>query len=312
MRAGIELAALAWLTGGALSLQALQAPRAPAQERPRYEASTIPFEGEVGGHWFEDVSGDSLLDLVVAQWSRERSREIVAYLQRPSGAYPLEPDRRVPVKKDIVAFSFADVRAEPGKELIFFTGTSSFSFSTAKDDYSGNVQRLFQERFLWDVAGPRHISFLPGAGDLQLDGSPEILLPTREGFALFGKAPEAKEFDRRASFPAEVKGRRNVEGQRRRSIRMGTSAARSRAPSSELVLDDAEARRGGGTLLRVERWLPAPHLADANGDGRRDLMYLEGPEGERTLVLFLRDPGGSFPREPSWQPSCSTRSTKYA
>ncbi len=293
------------LVAGILSLiPFLSLPGAP--ESPHFQATTISFDGDVPDHWTAEMNGDSLQDLVVARWSRERGREILIYLQQEGGSFPGEPDRRIPVKKDIVAFSIADVRTEPGSELLLFTASSCFSYSTAKSGYAGNVARLFQEPFLWDVPGPREVAFLPGAADIDGDGSPEILVPGREGFALFGKAhpgqPPGREnegYELRARFPLKVQESRKRDNSGRIILPMGNQP-RER-PFSDLVLLEEDRSRGGDQLLKINRSLTAPLFAEANGDGRLDLFYFQEKGEEEGIQLFLQNRDGSFPVKRSWR-----------
>src|SRR5690606_24986393 len=112
-----------WLTGSALllttgTLQA-QAINHIASELPRPE---WPQEVRLA-----DTNGDGLPDIIVPTWSSDTGRQLHIYLQHTDQRYPAQPSRVIDIRSEIVAVALADVRPEPGEELLLFTGSTVFS-----------------------------------------------------------------------------------------------------------------------------------------------------------------------------------------
>lgn len=265
---------------------------------PRYVASWLPFEEDVGGYWSVPMDGDETPDFVVSVSSRERSRELWIYLQRADGSLPARPDRRVVVKRDIVAFSFADLREEPGTELLLFTRSSCYSLSTRKPGYAGNVEKLFAWPFVCDVPQQQILPRLPSVFDLDGDAVPEVLTPGIDGYGLFARKAKGTERAYQLVARFRVKPSLQSRGDPRRRVVFGKLGNASEEPFGDLVSRDGGAS-GGNALLEQHRWLPAPALADADGDGRLDLFYLEG----RELKVFPQARDGRFPESPAWHGS---------
>src|SRR5690606_30248318 len=88
-----------------------------------YIASEIPRE-DAGSVLYEDMDGDGRSDVIVPAWSQEAGRELLVYLQQADGRFPSQPSRRVEIKPEIIAIGLADLRPEPGKEVLLFTSSA--------------------------------------------------------------------------------------------------------------------------------------------------------------------------------------------
>ena len=94
----------------------------------------------------EDLNGDGAKDIIVSHYQPGLGRELHIYHQRADGSFAATP-QRIEIKTEIIAVGFADVRPQPGMELILFAANGVFSLSTAIDGYAGNIQQLAR----WDM-----------------------------------------------------------------------------------------------------------------------------------------------------------------
>ena len=100
-----------------------------------------------------------------------------------------EPRQVVRVLQDVVAYCFADVRAEEGRELVLLTRTGAWSYSLLRDGYRGNVARLVTEDLLYDVPDPRELPYWSYVLDSEGTASDRVLLPGRDGYSVWRKLP---------------------------------------------------------------------------------------------------------------------------
>lgn len=68
------------------------------------------------------------------------------------------------------------MRAEPGAELLFFTRSACYSFSTAREEFAGNARKLFDAPILCSVPRPKKVPALASVADLDGDGLVEVLM----------------------------------------------------------------------------------------------------------------------------------------
>jgi hypothetical protein len=265
---------------------------------PRFAASEIEPEADLEGHWTADVDGDGRADLLLGVWSRTGGRELLVHLQAPDGRFPTAPDRRVGIKADVTAFAVADVREEPGAELLLFTPSGCFGFSASKGGYAGNARRLFDCAPICAVPSPKRIFALEAPADLDGDGSPDLLVPEAGDWSIYGRGPDGS-FARKAVFPLPLSETRPKKKDRRLELRLGPGASFGRegedAPPFAERWEDG-GRRRAGPLLALDRWIPRPILADLDGDGRKDFLYLDREAGDLKIHRQAKD--GSFPVRP--------------
>ncbi len=260
---------------------------------PRFTVSDVPLpEGAIGGARFARIDGDALDDAVVAWPGTDGARELHVHLQRPDGAFPPQPDRKISLKADIVAFSIADVRPDPGEELIFFTAGACFSFSAARGDFAGNAARLFAFDLLPDMPDPKGVAFIEARKPAA--GGPLWILPGKRGYAAFGRKPgdATGEIGQRAALAPG-----DAWWSSRRSRRAGISIGGKPERFAGLV---SVPGAGESRLLHLERWMPNPVLADADGDGRADICFLDKTAAGRVLHIHLQREDGGFAEAASW------------
>ncbi len=182
-----------------------------------------------------------------------------------------EPRLTIPIKGDVSAWSVADVRSEPGQELIFLTGKGAWSYSVTHPGYRNNIQSLVATTLLFDIPSPTRLPLwryrLPHRGELGLH---DLVLPQEGGLVRW--SPE-QEPDGQIVYQA-----RHVLG------------GDGQAPSYSYVESNESTRRylntsdrngpfAGdmltfGTMLTSNHGFSAPAVLDIDGDGIKDVLVL--------------------------------------
>lgn len=248
-----------------------------------YVASEIPAPDWPNNIRLADVDGDGLSDLVVPQWSAGIGRQLLIFQQQADQRFPARPTRIVDIRPEIVAVSFADVRPEPGAELLLFTGNAVFSLSTAQATYAGNIRHLFDWPFLTSVPARRLTHFLPEPRDLTSNGFVDLLLPGVDGYGYF-TASDYENFNLAGRIqtrnddldPAQLPpaaGRFSTEVSFNEQDGLVVRVIpRSASDFEDFVVDarsDSEQ-----SLLETERWLPPAILGDMTTPEAADIVFL--------------------------------------
>lgn len=288
----------------------------PAVAQLNFINSEIP-RGDSNEILLEDMDGDGRKDIVVPQWSADAGRELHIFLQQENGRFPSEPSRRVEIKPEIIAFALADVRPEPGHEILLFTGTSVFSLSSAQASYTGNLERMFDWEFVAAIPDRRQVLYFPKLFDLDNDGNVDLLLPGREEYGFFhGNAdgsftlmhslnPVNQQLD-----PSEVPlGNTRINTtftlNEREGIVLSVTAV-SNSPFHDFLLNwnDDEAT----SMLETEHWIPSVTTARMNSDERDDIVYMNiGNDLYGQINILLQRDDGTYADKPDWQGSIDTK-----
>ncbi|HSG91706.1 MAG TPA: VCBS repeat-containing protein, partial [Pseudomonadales bacterium] len=232
---------------------------------------------------FVDVDGSGREELVIAVRTQRGERELHLHRVEPASIDPA-PYAIIPILKDIIAWSFADVRPElDGRELILLTRQGAWSFDPRSSGYKGNIQKLLDVDLLYDVPSPRALPYWSYVIRSDARGGERLLLPDRSGFRTYGPNPGAAEGEQpwhaTASF-RRTSGRTpadpdDQEGRRREAQRAGDRRQASFSVTVGDTLDPVLGTGQSGNLIEDEFRLQAPALYDVDGDGRRDMLLMD-------------------------------------
>ena len=284
------------------------------EELVHHVDASIETEGELLGGRFLDVDLDGRRELCLAVASGGE-RELRFHRVESHRIDP-EPYRTVIVKKDVIAYAFADMREEPGNELLMMGRSGFYSYSLEKAGYRGNFAPLVRGEMLFDVGDPKRLREWRFV--LESRWGDRLLVPGREGVSIWGRAGSASGAAvsgvagegaalALGSFPAEKLGtgsglsrpeeerrrERRRERERETRVTVGSSGVRIQhaADRDTLLLSGEDG--GSLELLSSGRSYGAPALADVDRDGSVDLVFV----GDRELRIHLAHEGG-FAAEP--------------
>lgn len=267
--------------------------------------------------YFEDMNGDSRKDLIIPVWQQNTGRELQIYLQQDNGRFPAQPSRRVEIKPEIIAIAFADLRPEPGQELVLIAANTVFSLSSAIPSYSDNLQPLFDWDLVAAVPDRRQIHVFPSLVDFNGDGYSDLLLPGVKDYGVFLGGP-AESFSLAHRFstvnenldPSDIplgSARLNTDlsinerdGIVLRVTARGASAFEDFVTGWEHNNQEA--------LLNSRQWRPAAVSRQLNGDSRPDIVYMNiGDDLYGQINILIQDDAGNFAAQPQWQGPIDTR-----
>jgi hypothetical protein len=251
-----------------------------------YVEISLEPEGELLGSHFVDVDVDGREEVVLAVLSPAGSRELQLFRIGARGVSP-EPYRVVPVLADAIAYGFADVRAEAGRELFFLTRGGAWSLSLEREGFRGNVARLAEMELVYDVSDPEDLQVWEYV--LTGEGGDRVLLPGRNGYTVWGPGNGADgdattyvplvEIEPPAEARERSDDRRGRQGRRdREEVTFGPGGMRlSRTTAAELPPPFIEEASGDTRVfLSSASTYRAPALLDVDGDGTLDLVTLGG------------------------------------
>lgn len=253
-----------------------------------YLDASLDVDGTLLSAQFVNADDDPRPELCLVVLAASGRRELRVHDWTSSDLLERTPRRVVPILEDVICWTLADVRDEPGPELVFLTRSGAHAMSLAKEGLRGNIARLCETRLLYRVPDPRACPYWPWV--LDRPDRDLIVLPFEGGFAVFGPAEDG--YEALATF-AEEALERDPEPDRRGDVRMsdaGFGVALDRAFRSDVLLPESRVPFGSFYSTSIEA--RAPGLCQVDGDGVRDLLVLRGDE----LHVFL---SGSLGDEPS-------------
>ena len=155
-----------------------------ALAQSNYKAFELNRESNWDSLATEDMNGDGLKDLVFSHFDQSTGREIHIHHQTSNGGFSALP-QRIEVKTEIIAVGFADLRSDPGTELLLFANAGVFSLSSMIEGYAGNLKPLLEWELIATVPDLERVSFLLSNTDINNDGYVDLLLPGRDSYGVF-------------------------------------------------------------------------------------------------------------------------------
>ena len=282
---------------GLIAVLALLASRAAAETE--FVHISLPVDGTLVEERFLDLDGDGDLDLALSlQPSAPGSRrEVRLFAQGEDGLFPTMPGQTIRVPEDAIVCALADVRAEPGKELVFLSRVGAFSYSPTRPGFRDNLRRLATQDLLFQVPSPRALNFWSYV--IERPGGDLLLLPGGAGAALWGPRAEppaegGDDYSKLADWGGDERAL-GFSAKAPGAVVVSNAGARVRLDSREsdgLFL--RETPSAFAAMLDAEAHYRAPALVDVDGDGRRDVLLRR----ENTLLVHLADDHG-VPEQPT-------------
>ncbi|MGI9250380.1 MAG: hypothetical protein ACR2PR_04180 [Pseudohongiellaceae bacterium] len=275
----------------------------PVMAQGNYVATELDREDNFAPLFTEDMNGDGRDDIVVPYHDRLTGRELHIHEQLADGTFAAEP-QRIEIKTEIIAVGFAELRDDPGMELVLFAGSGVFSLSTRQESYVGNLKPLVQWELIATVPDLERLRFtsLP---DVNGDGKADLLLPGANEWGLFYGA------DNETFIPAARFATNNddlgTRQQRNRSTELDTRMDISSEEGVVVRLNAATPSPYAGflqswedeprsdSLLRSDIWLPNANFNEMDTVPGLDLTYLNtDDEGLAWLHIHNQRVGGAF------------------
>jgi FG-GAP-like repeat len=248
----------------------------------------LPTELELTSVLHIDIDLDGRGDLALGCHDATQRRRELRVHRRGTGevAFTGQPSLPpLPLDPDVIAFTFADLRPTPGRELVLLTAERAVLVERGEDG-APTYTAIGELSLVWPAAARERVMPLPDACiDGDGDGRDDLLLPEPDG--VLWLQPHAPSTRHRLSLPA---WRSPLTGK-------GNGAADLQGNRLDLQLqlgddddEDGEAAAGRsqrGPLARVRQRAPQFQALDLDGDGRRELVAV------RNDRLFVGDPRGA-------------------
>ena len=264
-----------------------------------------------------DINGDGASDLIVSDYQPGSGRELLIYLQQPNGSFDANPIH-VEIKTEIIAVGFADLRPEPGIELVLLASSGVFSLNAMQSGYAGNLKQLLSWDLIASMPNLEQVQFFEGIRDINNDGLADFILPGIDSYGIFyGQGNEQFELVTtlstiNASTEAMERGNTGNEPEATVSINAEEGIvlqlnSNGRTPFGTFIEQWQDTATDPGFLLQSERWMPALLTGHLNNDDLLDLAYLNvGEDGLGQLNIHLQQSRG-YAAQPDWTGSIDTR-----
>ncbi len=286
------------------------------------QSNYVAFELERENNWeqqliLEDLNGDGRKDIVHASYQTGIGRELHVFHQQSDGSFSSIP-QRIEIKTEIIAIGFADLRPEPGKELIMYSNSGVFSLSSSIEGYAGNIKQLLQWELIAAVPDLEFVQFIPDLKDIDNDGELDLLLPGDDIYGFF-KGRGKENFELLSTFStsnenmaAAQRGRNNSGMDARIGINAEEGVVIEIDVESDSYFDGFieqwdQQEQQTRSLLRTESWMPTAVLAQLNSDDLADIAYINiGEDGLGQLNIHYQHRQSGFAEKPDWTGSLDT------
>lgn len=285
---------------------------APAYAQNNYAAFELRRQDNWGAIHLDDMNGDGNKDIVVPHYNPALGRELHIYWQQADGNFDAEPTA-VEIKSEIIAVGFADLRDEPGSELILFATNGIFSLSPALPGYANNLRLLAEWNYLATIPEREEVLFVHHQLDVDGDGVLDMLVPGDDRYGVFtgnGEEqftltsqfstlnPELTAIQRR-SLETDLEANLGISAERGIVVEIEVESPTPFSGFIEQFSVDAEEDRA---LLRSEQWQPTATLARLNEDDALDISYINaGDDGLGRMNIHFGASGGTFGETADWQ-----------
>ena len=237
-----------------------------------FRAFDLEMPGHVGYFLAEDLDEDGLKELIVLHKNPSQSRVAVGswwmsiFFQSGAG-FGASPDRTIPIDPRAAVFDVGDLLPTPGKEISFLGPDGLHAYPPSQDSSSyARPQKILAIPSIFTIHDPSALAHFDFISDLDRDGIEDIMVPQRDGLAIYTKDPDG------LLIPSGV-------------IQMGWVST---------IHSLSSQRRTVGFGVRMSVATPRFLTQDFNGDQRSDLIAIYSD----SLCAFFQKPGGGFDGPP--------------
>jgi hypothetical protein len=269
---------------------------ASAEPFGRTTAIPVPKGHAVRAAVLADVDGDGRDDVVIAtrRVGKRAARTIRVHVRQDGeSAFAPEPSATLDLYDNVTAFAVGDVDPEPGAEVILFTANGVYAWRTRAPE-ERRIVRLVEASFLFQYPDPKEaFAFEPAVRDVDGDGLVDLVVPEPEGYRVaVQRRDDSGSHFAAPSFlrvPEDVVA--GEAGETPAARRMRARAARREI---RIALQFGGDGAVAGDLLNVTERVPAPQLADFDGDGRLDVLA----QTPHQLHVWRQRADRTFPEPP--------------
>ncbi len=259
----------------------------------------------------EDMNGDGRKDIISSAYDATLGRELHIYHQQEDGSFSANP-QRIEVKTEIIAIGFADLRPDPGTELVLFANNGVFSLSTGIEGYAGNLKLLAEWQLIAAIPNLERVQFTNIPEDINNDGHIDLLLAGDDRYGLFlGRGNEVFELAyelrtlneditplERARNNTDLDANLGINAEQGVVIELNLETP---GPFRNFVEQWNPDEGAGRSLLRSEQWMPTAVLASMDGDELPDLVYLNaGDDGLGRVNIHYQQPDTLYSDSADW------------
>lgn len=229
----------------------------------RFKRQNLKVDGEIIGKMYEDLDGDSLIDLVVfsLQGEEGNSKRMVGFFKQQSGSgFDTIPHQVFELDKKASVVDLADMDKDGKKGLLFLAEDGVYYYSLQGDLFNNNPSLLFstttflsspEERvMIWD--------FCPDLGDK----NEMVIIPQKRGYDIWTKKDQG-EF--------VLKGRLGFK------------------PDISLSSYSGKLGQNRGSI-KFSYEIPGLIFTDYDKDGKKDILMLDKDK----MYVFLSKEDGFF------------------
>ncbi len=231
----------------------------------------LEMPGHVGYFLAEDLDEDGLKELIVLHKKPPPSRVAVTslwmsiFFQSDAG-FGASPDRTIPIDPRAAVFDVGDLLPTPGKEISFLGPDGLHAYPSLDSSSHPRPQKVLDIPSIFTFHDPSALAHFDFISDLDRDGIEDIMVPQRDGLAIYTKDPDG------LLIPSGV-------------IQMGWVST---------IHSLSSQRRALGFGVRMSVATPRFLTQDFNGDRRSDLIAIYSD----SLCAFFQKPGGGFDGPP--------------
>lgn len=235
----------------------------PPQEYEPFSLSFIHFDGKRQGHILKDFDGDGLTDILVSSINFDYDppvRWLSVFFQQAGGRFHDTPDQTFQLKRNASALVYGNFLRRNATEIGYVAGDGVYYYplDPREKKYQTTPRKLIHTETFLTTSSQSAIPILHPSTDIDGNGLDDLMVPVPDGYKIY------------------LQTEPGVFGK----ISRITLKASHYAEEEEI---NAVQFVAGRTLPRLE-------VSDVNGDGRKDLINVQG----MLITYFFQGKDGTF------------------